>query len=327
MIQEESKIRNLLTVGIPLAIAVFITFFIGRKYMLKKKPDLIIGILQTISHPALDRARAGFLDLVKKKLKGKNVAFIYQNGEGSIPQLHSMAKSLHTKADAFYAIGTPAAQTLANVEKKKPIVISAITDPKAAGLRRPGSNVCGTSDMINIPNQIKMLKALIPTAKKVALIYNPGEINSVTMVKKMEEEIENQNLIATKVGIASESELGAAIIIAAKKADVLLTPLDNLIVGAMPTVAGLSLKAKKALIVSDNPSVERGALASAGVDYYECGKLSGKIMLQVLFEDKNPMDIPIQQPEKLSIIVNQKTLDSLKLSIPESLKQHVKLIK
>lgn len=306
---------------------VFIAGLVIKKQVMSKKNNdvLTIGILQTTSHPAFARVRKGLIERIKQNL-GSKVVFVIQNGEGSVSQLYNMAKSLQSKIDAVCTIGTQASQAMASVEKKKPIVIAAVTDPHAAGLIHPGTNVCGTTDKVDTNNQVKLIKSLVPDVTSVCLLYNPGEVNSTTMVKEMCEQLTKENIKPIKVGISNESEIGSASIVATKRGDAILVPLDNLVVGAMPTVAQIATKAKKALIVCDNPSVERGALACAGVDYYQCGKLSGEIMLEVLAKGKKPCDLPPRQPQGASTVINKKTLEALNMTVPATLKDTVKLL-
>ena len=328
MIQEDTPQKKWLTILIPTLVTIFFGIYIGKKYIFTtlSDPKLTIGILQTISHPALDRTRQGFTDYLKKHYKDKKISFITQNGEGSISHLHTMAKSMQPKVDVFFAIATPAAQTVASIEKQKPVIIAAVTDAQQAGLIYPGTNVSGSSDMINIEYQISMLRSLIPHAKKVALIYNPGEVNSVVMIQKFEAELKKYAIETIKIGINSEAEINTAILIASKKAEVLLAPTDNLIVGAMPAVAALAIKAKIPLIVSDNPSVKRGALASAGIDYYESGELAAEALVEILTKGKKPSEVPIRYIKKKEIIINNTTLKALGLTVPKSLSQDVNLI-
>src|SRR5262249_48627479 len=135
-----------------------------------------IGILQTASHPALDAVRDGFIEELKQKL-GNSVAFVIQNAQGTVASAHTIAQQFHanTQYDAFFDIATPAAQALSAVEKEKPIIIAAVTDPYALGLVHPTSNVCGVTDMIDIKAEIDMLTALIPTAQSVGILYTAGE--------------------------------------------------------------------------------------------------------------------------------------------------------
>src|SRR5690242_20351632 len=112
-----------ITFLITISIIIIIGHQLHKKYSSPKNTStLLIGILQTASHPALDATRQGFVDSIKNTIK--NVEFIIYNGEGSISQLHTMAHSFHINKniDAIFAIATPAAQAIVHTEKEKPII-------------------------------------------------------------------------------------------------------------------------------------------------------------------------------------------------------------
>ncbi len=285
-----------------------------------------IGVLQTASHPALDDTYTGFKQELET-LTNNNVDFVFYNAQGSIPNLYSIAQKLSsTKHDAFFAIATPAAQALQAAEKNRPIAIAAVTDPVALGFVHPGSMICGTNDMIDIPGEIEMMLTLLPDTKSVSLMYTSGETNSIVAAKEMRTELEKRNITVTEFTINSETEVATITESAARKSDVLLVPTDNLIVSSMPLVSKIAMQFKKPVIASDNPSVTRGALAARGVDYKECGKQSAAILYKILSQKVSPDSFTIDKVEGNATHINQEVLQELSLTIPESLKDSVILI-
>lgn len=285
------------------------------------------GILQTASHPALDQARIGFIKTIEDKLGADNVSFTTYNAQGSMDNLISMAKRLSAdkNINAIYAIATPAAQALAAIEKLRPILISAVTDAEQAGLLNH-KNICGTTDMINIPQLIAMIRSLVPSLQTAALLYNPGETNSHVMVKLLQEELSRYHIHIKKIGVYNDTEITAGITMACRNVDIVITPADNLMVSAMPLIAKQALRHKKPLFPCDNPSVSRGAVACCGVNYYNCGELTGQMALDLVLRNIKPEIIGIQQPKSQEIIVNKATLNALEITIPDSLKNDVTYI-
>lgn len=148
---------------------------------------LQVGIIQIVEHPALDAAREGFLETLKKNgyEEGKNLVVNYQNAQGDANNLQPIAQKLASeKPDLILAIATPSAQAVAGATKDIPILITAVTDPVGAklvnSLQKPGTNVTGTTDMNPIKEQLELLKQLVPGAKNIGVIYNAGEQNSQT---------------------------------------------------------------------------------------------------------------------------------------------------
>lgn len=279
---------------------------------------ITIGIIQTASHPALDQLRDGFVAELKR-LSNDEIDFVIQNGEGSLSQIQSIATNFHgrKKIQAIFAIATPAVQAITRIEKEKPIFIAAVSDPESLGLQN--TNVCGTTDRIDTDAQSRLIKELLPYVRKAAILYNPGESNSVAMVKKMEASLEKQGVDSILLGVHVENEIGMVVNAAARKGDVILVPADNLLVSAMPLVATQALNNKSPLIVSDVPSVAKGALAANGADYKELGEQTALLAYKVLLEGESPKSAGINDPLNSKTVINQKVIEVLQIAVPEKL--------
>jgi putative ABC transport system substrate-binding protein len=286
-----------------------------------------IGILQTASHPALDAVRDGFMEELQSTL-GSDIAFIVQNAQGSVSQAHTIAQQFHAnrQLSGVFAIATPAAQAMSAVEKTKPVIIAAVTDPTALGLIYPLTTVCGVTDAINVPAEIDMLMQLVPTAKTVGLLYTSGETNSLVMAQQMRQELESKGLTVSDFAVTNESDLAAVTELACRKVDVILAPTDNMVASAISLITAITLKYKKPLMLSDNMLVTFGPLAARGVDYRETGKQAAQVAYKVVVEGKKPYELPIEQPDSKEIFINKATLDLLGLTVPASLEADVVLV-
>jgi putative tryptophan/tyrosine transport system substrate-binding protein len=300
---------------------VVVIYHLAYKHTNAPENQITIGILQTASHPALDAARDGFVDELKKSLPDKHVVIIVQNGQGSVSQLQSMAQSLHVNknVEAIYAIATPAAQAIARIEKQKPIVIAAVTDPQAAGLLTNNTNVCGTQDMIDVKQAADLIQKFVPTAKQVALLYNPGEVNSMIMIEKMRSELESRGLKAINAGITSEAELPAVVTMACKNADVLWAPTDNLVALMAGTIALKAKAAGKLFIASDTELAKKGVAVASGIDYRASGEQAADMLASIIDDYKNPTVVGIKPSRSDQIVVDKKALEEMGIQIPEGL--------
>ncbi len=83
--------KKLILITIVLIIA-STAIYLHRKSSSPVKNDLVIGILQTASHPALDAARDSFIAELKNKI-GDSVTFVLQNAQGSIANAHAIAEA------------------------------------------------------------------------------------------------------------------------------------------------------------------------------------------------------------------------------------------
>ncbi|MBX9745042.1 MAG: ABC transporter substrate-binding protein [Chlamydiales bacterium] len=301
-------------------------FLYKNNFSEKGDGKITVGIIQTASHPALDQLREGFM-VELQQLSNHEIDFVIQNGEGSLSQIQSIAANFHgrKKIQAIFAIATPAVQAITRIEKEKPIFIAAVSDPQSLGILQ-NTNVCGTTDRIDTDAQSSLIKELLPQVRKAAILYHPSESNSVAMVKKMEASLQKQGIDSILLGVHVESEIGMAVNIAARKGDVILVPADNLLVSAMPLVATQALKNKSPLIVSDIPSVAKGALAAKGADYKELGEQTALLAYKVLMEGENPKSVGINDPLDTKTMINQKILETLQITVPEKLIAEIQFI-
>src|SRR5205823_2962354 len=97
------------------------------------------------------------------------------------------------KPNLVYVLGTSAAQT---IQKRAPdilLVQGAVTDPVAAGLaaswKGSGRKYVATSDLPPIAVQLQLIQQLTPKIKRLGVIYNPGESNSVAVISRLRDEV------------------------------------------------------------------------------------------------------------------------------------------
>lgn len=300
-----------------------------RKFATKQRSGspLTIGILQTASHPALDAVANGFMKTISELTNGK-IQFVIRNGQGSLSNLHAMAISMcaDSHISGFLAIATPATQTLMSIEKKKPIIFAAVSNPSAILDSNIQKNVSGSSDHIDIKKEIDLLQALVPQAQQVAIIFSPAEKNAMYLAKKMYEELNKRGMSPLEIGIISETDVIPAIESALRKADAIIAPTDNIVASSIRIISQRALQARKPLLVSDNLLVPLGPLAAQGVDYQENGAQAAYIAYEALVQKKDIASIPITYPATNTIFINKKTAQTLNIVIPETIKLNAQFI-
>jgi putative ABC transport system substrate-binding protein len=272
--------------------------------------------------------RKAFINEIEKLMGESNLSFIVQNAQGNIADAHTIARSFHAnkKIDSFLAIGTPAAQALHSLEKKRPIFIAAVSRPLEAGLIYKDTNVCGRSDAPDASKVASFFVELLPDIKKDALIYTPCEINASLMANDLCDALQKHTCDVIKIGILSETEIPHALHIACKQASAIIAPIYNTVASAISFIASHALKEKKPLVVSDNCLVEKGALASYGVNYEDVGKETAQVAFEVLTKQCKPSDIEIKSVAIAKPLVNNRILKTLGLSLPTQLINQVTLI-
>ncbi|AMA71882.1 MULTISPECIES: ABC transporter substrate-binding protein [Aneurinibacillus] len=277
------------------------------------KEKVKIGITQVIEHPALDAAREGFIKALKEN--GFADADIdYQSAQGDPSTVASIAQKFAAdKKDAILAISTPSAQAMVKATQGTdiPVFFTAITDPLSAklvdSLEKPGKNITGYSDTHpeTIHKLIQLIKELKPDAKKVGIIYNSGEANSVVNVENAKKALTKNGMQAVEVNASNTTEVKQAAESLVGKADVIYVPKDNTAVAALKTIVQVAEKHKIPLFTGEMDSVRNGGFAGFGADYKDLGYQTGLMAVKVLKGEAKAGDLPVGFPKELKLGINK----------------------
>ena len=292
----------------------------------KKDKKIKIGVIQLVEHPALDKNYQGFVDGLKDAgfIDGQNIEIDYENAQGEQANCVTIAQKLvNDQSDLIFAIATPAAQAVANMTSDIPILVSSVTDPKTAQLvesnEKPGTNVSGTSDLTPCAAQIALLKRLVPSAKKVAILFCSSEENSRFQANLAEAACQKEGLDFVEATVSNTNEVQQVVQSLVGKVDVIYAPTDNMIASSFATVALVTTPNKIPVICGEEGMVQGGGLATYGINYYELGLQTAKMAVEVLKDKKNPADMPIQYLEKCDFSYNKEVADELGIEIPADL--------
>lgn len=283
-----------------------------------------IGITQIVTHPSLDMVKEGFKKAFEEA--GMKADFDETNAEGSIPNANLIANKFKSdKKDLILGIATPSAQALANSITDIPILFSAVTDPVSAKILN--KNVTGTSDKLdNVGEQLDLLIKLKPETKKIGVLYNPSEQNSLVQVKEIQEKAKERNLTVELQGITSFNEVVQATKILLGKTDALYLPTDNLVVSAVKLIVSEGISAKKPVISSERSSVDQGALFTMGLNYFDLGKRTGEMAIEIL-KGKPASEIPFETSKKTTLFLNEKTAQAIGIDIKNPVLEGAEIVK
>lgn len=283
-----------------------------------------IGITQIVTHPSLDLTKEGFKKAFEEA--GIKADFDEKNAEGTIANANLIANNFKAdKKDLVFGIATPSAQALANNITDIPVLFSAVTDPTSAGILN--QNVTGTSDKLdNIGEQLDLLLKLKPEIKKIGVLYNTSEQNSIVQVKEIETKAKERNLEVVVQGVTAFGELAQATSGLLAQVDALYLPTDNLIVSGVKLINSEAIAAKKPVVSSENSSVELGALFTMGLDYFELGKRTGQMAIEIL-KGKPVKDIPYETSQKVTLYVNESTAKAIGIDMNNPALTGAKIIK
>lgn len=269
-----------------------------------------VSVSSIVEHPALDSVRDGIKQALNDAgyTEEKGLKWQFQTAQGNTAIASQIArKYVGDNSDVIIAISTPSAQAVVAATKTIPVVYSAVTDPVAAQLvpswEPSQTNVTGVADMLELEKQLELIKKVVPNAKNVGMVYNPGEANSVVVVERLRELLSAQDMSLIEASAARTVDVGAAARSLVGKVDVIYTNTDNNVVSAFEALVKVGNDAKIPIIASDSDSVGRGAIAALGVDYYDLGVQTGKMAARILAGEE-PGAIASETSENLTLSVN-----------------------
>ena len=291
-----------------------------------------LGVLQLLSHPALDAIYQGIQDELAKEgyEVGKNLEIDFQNAQGDQSNLASMSEKLvSNKNDVIVGITTPATLSLANVTKDIPIVMGGITYPVEAGLikdeKKPGNNITGVSDRTPIKQQLEIMKQVVPTLKTVGILYTSSEDNSVKQAQEAENLAKELGLEVKVSSIANTNDIQQVTESLASQTDAIFVPIDNTIASAMATVVKVTDAKKIPVFPSADTMVADGGLLGLGVDQYQIGVETAKVVAKVL-KGADTKDMPIVLANEGVIYLNEAKAKQLGIEIPKEIKDKAKVV-
>jgi putative ABC transport system substrate-binding protein len=287
-----------------------------------------VAITQIVEHPALDACRKGVED--ELKAQGIEVTWTYESAQGNPGTAAQIARKFVGEApDAIVAISTPSAQTVVAATKDIPVIFTAVTDPVGAKLvgdpKKPGGNVTGMSDLSPIAKHLDLIARITPNAKKIGVISNPGEANSVTLVGLLKEHAPARGMTIVEAAAPRSNDVLAAARSLVGKVDAIYVPTDNTVVSALEGVIKTGIENKLPVYAGDTDSVPRGAIAALGFNYYDVGRQTGTILARVLKGEK-PGDIAVQGVEKTELAVNPKSAEAMGVTIPADVVAEAKTV-
>ncbi|MER1967240.1 ABC transporter substrate-binding protein [Castellaniella sp. GW247-6E4] len=284
-----------------------------------------VAVTSIVEHPALDSVKDGVHEALAAAgyTEVKGLKWQFQTAQGNTAIAAQIArKFIGDKPDVIVAIATPSAQAVVAATKAVPVVYSAVTDPVAAQLvpsmDASGTNVTGVSDALSLEKQIELIQKVVPNAKKIGMVYNPGEANSVVVVKRLRELLPKAGMTLVEASAARTVDVGAAARSLVGKVDAIYTNTDNNVVSAYESLVKVGDSAKIPLIASDTDSVKRGAIAALGVNYHDLGLQTGKLVVRILKGEK-PGAIASQTSDKLELYVNPGAAKRQGATLPDAL--------
>jgi putative ABC transport system substrate-binding protein len=286
-----------------------------------------VAIGQIVEHEALDETRRGIVDELKEAgyIPGKNINLVYETAQGDAVMANQIATNFKSlNPDVAIGIGTAIAQSL----KQKlagtdiPVVFSSVTDPVGSKLVDDlGPNTRGAvgfSNWVEVGPQLEKFQQICPNLRFLGVIYNPGEANSVAMLKEIEKAAKEYNVEVIPAAASVSSEVSMAARSLAQRVDAYFVSNDNTALSAFESIVKVANKSNLPVFVSDTDMVRRGAAAALGPNQYQIGRQTGAMVVQLL-GGVQPKGFAVGFPTQTEFVINKDALAGIRMAVPEDI--------
>jgi len=285
-----------------------------------------IGILYFGPDPGVDAGMQGLQDGLSKLgfLEGKNLKIVKAHAQGEMGNIPSILQNYaNQNLDLIVPMTTPLLTGAIGLVKKKPAVFTVVYDPIAAGAGPTRedhvANITGVGSFPPIPDTVKLIRELVPGVRTVGTVYNNSEANSRKVIAVAREEFRRQGIALEEVAITNTSEVfQAAQVLTARGIQAMWVTGDNTVLQAFEGVVKVANDSRLPLIINDPEFTDRGALACAGLGFYQSGYAAAKLVARVLLGE-DPKNIPIEEVAVKKLVLNHKVAEKLGIRFSSAL--------
>jgi putative ABC transport system substrate-binding protein len=235
------------------------------------------------------------------------------------------AELIALRLDVIVAPSTQALIALQQATTTIPIVMVLPGDPIVSGLVKslshPGANITGTSLMMPDlgSKRIQLLKEIVPTIRRVAIIGNAKNASSATDMRATEAAAKLINLQVHAVGVDSSERLESGLQeIVNERLEGIVVVLDSFTFANAERIAEIALRNRLASVVPGRHYAVSGGLAGFGPNLDAISRHAA-VYVDKILKGAKPADLPVEQPTKFELVINLKTAKTLGVTVPDSL--------
>lgn len=286
-----------------------------------------IGIGQFAQHGSLDNCYQGFLEGLAEAgiVEGENLKVDFQNAQADMGIAQQIAAQFASSGvDMMVGIATPMAQACYNAAGGSvPTIFTAVTDPVAAGfVNADGSaagEVTGTSDALPIKAQLQTIRAMLPDAKKIGILYTTSEVNSISAIEEYKALAPDYGFEIVESGVSTIADIPLALDALLSKVDCLTNLTDNTVVSALALMLDKANAAGKPVFGSEIEQVKLGCIAAEGLDYIALGRQTGLMAAKILRGEAKASEIAYEIITEPGLYVNEAVLKQFGITLSDAL--------
>jgi putative tryptophan/tyrosine transport system substrate-binding protein len=256
--------------------------------------------------------------------EGRTVAIEYRWAEGRTDRMADIAAEfVRIKTDVIVAQGTQAALAAKQATPVIPVVFALPGDPVGTGLvgslSRPGGNVTGLSSQTTdlTGKRLDLLRAILPNLRRLVIMVNVDNSAAQLERNNLQDRAGAAGLDVVTASISKTDDIAPAFASLKGSADALYIAPDALMTTNRVRINTFALVARLPTMYGAREYVEAAGLISYGPDFRDLFRRAADYVDKILRGAK-AADLPVQQPTKFELVVNQVTAKALDIVIPSN---------
>jgi putative tryptophan/tyrosine transport system substrate-binding protein len=324
----ESSKKLVLSVGLiagAAAILLFSDLDSRRAEVRSKSRSMRVAIVQQISIPALDEGLTGVLTGLKDRgySDGARIILSRYNAQGDISTGNAIAKEVtSSNFDLILSLSTVSLQTIANANRfatpPRRHVFALVSDPYAVGVGVSRENhlvhppyMTGLGSMAPVQDAFEVARAMLPSLKRVGLVWDPSEANSVVTTTLARHVCASMGLTLVEANAENSTAIGdAAAALLSRRVQAIWISPDLIASHGLDLIVSKAKIARIPVFTSIPKGGGSGALFELGADYEEIGRVAGDLAADVL-DGRDPKVIPVENIIPVRLQINKLALKGL----------------
>jgi putative ABC transport system substrate-binding protein len=287
-----------------------------------------IGILEPGASSAAPRpgcnvgVRQGLRDL--GWIEGSNLQIEERHAAFQNDRLTQMAAELvRIRPTLIWTHSPPAVHAAKRATTTIPIVIGVASDIVEQGiipgtLSRPGGNITGMElrDLEIMGRRFELLKEALPAVSRVAVVVDPVNLTHARVPQIFESDARALKIQLQRVELRSPEEIES--VVGGIRADAVLIPEGAMFSQSRVRLFEVANRKRLPTIAGGQQFAESGGLLSYGANIVDTCRRSA-VFVDKILKGANPGELPIERPTKFDFVVNLKTANQIRLTIPPTL--------
>jgi putative ABC transport system substrate-binding protein len=320
---RKSKIKNLKWLGLSLIAFVLVAavVVVDAQQQVKVPRIGILTLGVASAAPTFEAFRQGLREL--GYIEGKDILIEYRYAEGKTDRLSNLAAELvRLKVDIIVTESGRAAEAAKHATQTTPIVMAIVGDPVGIGLvaslARPGGNVTGLTVLAPelSGKRLELLKEAAPKTTSVAVIWNAANPSAAGFLQETKATAKSLGLQLQPVEVRRQDDLDAAFkAVTSARPSAFITLADGMLLGNRTRIVEFTAKNRLPAIFPDGEFADAGGLMAYGPNLGSNFRRAA-IYVDKILKGAKPADLPVEQPTKFELVINQKTAQQIGLTIP-----------